>query len=108
MRLDLGVLKSHIRLERIAVPGPENLQVKISTSRNRISPTLVGYLQRESKTMTKKNYCIHQQLLPDNYRGLLNKVLTCVERIRSKVAQEINQTLIALYFEIDRFDCEEN
>ena len=52
--------------------------------------------------MTKKNYCTHQQLSPDNYRGLLNKVLTCVERIRSKATQEVNQTLIALYFEIDR------
>ena len=99
---DLETVISHIRPVRIKVPGFENLQVKITTSRNRISPTIVGDLQRESKTMTKKKYCIHLQLSPDNYRGLLNKVLTCVVCIRSMATQEENQTLITLYFEIDR------
>ena len=50
--------------------------------------------------MAQKLSRTDQQPARNDYRGLLNEVLTCVERAKSQAARGVNQTLIALYFEI--------
>ena len=50
--------------------------------------------------MAQRTSPIDQKLSQNDYRELLDEVLTCVEHARSRAARGINQTLIALYFEI--------
>ena len=50
--------------------------------------------------MAQKLSRTDQHPAQNDYRGLLNEVLTCVERAKSQAARGVNQTLIALYFEI--------
>jgi len=50
--------------------------------------------------MSRKRSQTDKPTSSNNYEGFLDDVLACVERARINAAQGVNQTMIALYFEI--------